>query len=218
MWFSSEYGSFSDENDAKTYYETRVANLDPCNPQGEVQAIVLDDLGLTGLRPTIPPEIALLTSLSHLILRRNGIGVSLRELLPTELYRMPNLTLLALPNNHNISGTIPSKVGLLSKLEVLELDDNSISGTLPTEMGLLKNIQRLVLHRNKKIEGSIPSEFGAMSNLQDLSLNQNRLSGTIPTELGGLSSLQWLNLARTALEGTMPIELTSIDTLLDLKL
>ncbi|CAB9517843.1 LRR receptor-like serine threonine-protein kinase [Seminavis robusta] len=215
FWFSSAYGKFSD--DGPNYIDEIRNDVDPCNDQGRIQTLILDDLELAGFRPYIPLEIELLSSLSYLALRRNGINATLSSLMPSSIYQMPNLTFLALNNNEMMSGRIPSELGMLTTLKELKLDDCSLSGTLPSELGSLTNLIEIELQRNKNLEGPIPSEYGMMNSLMDLSMNQNKLSGSLPSELFQMSSLAELDLVKNKFTGTLPAELGLLTGITDLR-
>jgi Leucine-rich repeat (LRR) protein len=62
-------------------------------------------------------------------------------------------------------------------LEELFLDDNAINGTLPTEMGLLTKLRHLVVSSNE-LTGTAPSSLGAYSYLRTLAIGQNEITGT----------------------------------------
>jgi hypothetical protein len=113
-------------------------------------------------------------------------------------------TALSLRNN-SLTGTIPSEVGLLSKLNVLSLSSNSLTGTIPTEIALMSNLSWLSLFNNS-LTGTIPSQTALMSNLSWLHLYSNSLMGTIPSEVGLLSNLTSLVLLGNSLTGMIPSE------------
>ena len=50
--------------------------------------------------------------------------------------------------------------------------DAELTGTIPTEVGLLTNLQRLWLYRND-LTGSVPSELENLTNLELLKLEEN---------------------------------------------
>ena len=75
-----------------------------------------------------------------------------------------------------MKGTIPSELGKLTNLKVLNLSDNELSGTIPPELGKLTNLEELYLWDNG-LSGTIPSELGKLTNL--------KVSGTM-SELGKL--------------------------------
>ena len=122
------------------------------------QSLVLADLPLSGLRPTVPPEIALLTDLHILSLSRNSINATLSDLLPLQLLSLRNLTHLNLYDN-NLSGNLPTEIGLMTSLTSLELHWNSFSGSLPTELGGLISLNYMYIAGNA-FTGSLPSEIG----------------------------------------------------------
>ena len=62
-------------------------------------------------------------------------------------------------NSNQMVGTIPTELGRLSNLQVLDLDSNNLTGTLPTELGKLINVTGLHLSSNS-LKGTIPSEIG----------------------------------------------------------
>ena len=53
----------------------------------------------------------------------------------------------------------------------IDIDDNKFFGSIPTEVGLLTRLEFLNLNRNK-FEGSIPSDFGSLTSLASLYLGE----------------------------------------------
>jgi hypothetical protein len=133
----------------------------------------------------------------------NGIDETPR--LPSEIFLLSSLKVLNLGDN-SFSGSIPTEIGLLSDLVNLHLGINTFIGSVPTEIGLFSELVDLKLGDNQ-ITGRIPSELGLISTLQILSLEQNALTGPIPSELGQIPSLQDLYLYDNVLTGTFPMEL-----------
>jgi Leucine-rich repeat (LRR) protein len=85
---------------------------------------------------------------------------------PRDLFSNTTLTTLDLSHNA-LPGALPGEVRYLSKLEVLDLSDNTFTG--------------------------VPAEVGQLSLLKELDLSNNALSG-LPHELGNLSQLKILDL------------------------
>ena len=89
-----------------------------------------------------------------------------------------------------ITGTIPSSVGLLSRLTKLDLHSNSIQGIIPSSFGNLNNIQTLRLDSNK-LSGSVPSSICSNMALTNINVADNALScyesclSTVPTRSFG---------------------------------
>ncbi|KAG5386639.1 hypothetical protein IGI04_038109 [Brassica rapa subsp. trilocularis] len=113
---------------------------------------------------------------------------------------------------NQLSGKIPSVIGLMQALAVLDLSGNMLNGPIPPILGNLTFTEKLYLHSNK-LTGSIPPELGNMSKLHYLELNDNRLTGHIPPELGKLTDLFDLNVANNNLEGLIPDHLSSCTNL-----
>ena len=118
FWFSSRYGRF--ENDG-IYQESTASPLpEPCDQNGRFQCLVLANLQLANLTPSVPPEIVLLTSLSCIVLPINSISLPFIDVLPPELIELTNLTSLIFHDNA-FRGLIPSELGLLTNLTNLYL-------------------------------------------------------------------------------------------------
>ena len=81
------------------------------------------------------------------------------------------ITLISL----KLTGTIPTSIGLLSRLSSLYVYLNSITGSIPSTMGLLSKINTLRLDGNS-LTGSVPSTLCADSALTMLYVSSNRLS------------------------------------------
>ena len=131
--------------------------------------------------------------------------------LPSALGSLTNLILLQLGYNQ-LSGSIPTGLGGLANLETLSLENNQLSGSIPPRLGNLTNLETLSLESNQ-LSGTAPSELGGLINLETLSLESNQLSGTVPSELGGLINLETLSLESNQLSGTIPSELGGLANL-----
>ena len=84
-----------------------------------------------------------------------------------------------------LTGTVPSELGGLSELRVLDLYSNYLNGRIPPELGGLTKLRRLILSNNY-LSGSIPPELENLTNLGLLFLSGNRFTGCIPTALQGI--------------------------------
>ena len=67
------------------------------------------------------------------------------------------MTGLVLSNNQ-LTGTIPTLVGTLTNLQLLDFSSNKLNGTIPTELGLLSNLNGLLLEANY-FTGEVPIEL-----------------------------------------------------------
>ncbi|MEM8893404.1 MAG: leucine-rich repeat domain-containing protein, partial [Bacteroidota bacterium] len=153
--------------------------------------------------------------LTELSLDNDGVGVTGNNLLgtlPTSLGDLTELIVLDLSENSNIFDNIPIELGNLTKLIDLQLDGNILSGTIPSEIGNLTNLSVLSLQRNE-LTGEIPTSLAGLTNLRILNLENNLLEGVIPTSFSNLSSLEELTLNDNQLSGSMPSELVGLSNL-----
>lgn len=224
-----------------TYLRSLDFDFKPCNGAGEFTTIALIALRLAGANPVVPPEIALLPSLSHLILALSEIQAPLSNMLPPEIYQLPKLDLFVLHGNsltgtlpkeigmltaprymlfgiNQISGTLPTELGLLSSnLLDLDLHESNLIGTIPTQLGLLTSATSLDLHGNQ-LSGTVSTELGLMTMLEEFQFDGNSLTGSIPSEVGLLTQTKRLHLQNTNLNGSIPAELWHLTALRDLNL
>ncbi|KAL9177991.1 hypothetical protein ABFS82_01G096100 [Erythranthe guttata] len=131
--------------------------------------------------------------------------------IPSGIGNLVGLSLVQLYNN-KLEGPIPLSMGTLSNLYVLDLGDNGFTGDIPTNFGNLSLLTNLYLQGNN-FSGHIPKSIGNCSNLLELYLSRNNLIGSIPQEiLIPVLSIS-LDLSYNALMGSIPIEVGSLKNL-----
>lgn len=94
---------------------------------------------------------------------------------------LSKLTILSLQGNQ-ITGGIPEEYGNLTSLTMLDLEKNRLTGQIPSSLGNLKNLQFLVLSQNN-LEGPIPDSLSTLPDLTNILVGYNNLSGQIPDRL-----------------------------------
>ena len=85
---------------------------------------------------------------------------------------------------------LPSLVHLY--LDLHYKDSNQLTGAVPTEIGLATNLQWLYWSVNN-FTSTIPTELGLTSRLEHLWLHDNQFTGRVPTELANVANLPDLN-------------------------
>ncbi|XP_044481990.1 receptor-like protein 7 [Mangifera indica] len=100
-----------------------------------------------------------------------GFGIHLEKILTT-------FTAIDFSNNY-FHGEIPSSIGKLHSLRLLNLSQNSLTGHIPSSLGDLTALEALDLSSNKLV-GVIPTQLVSLTFLAKLNLSQNQLVGPIP--------------------------------------
>ncbi len=85
---------------------------------------------------------------------------------------------------------VPADVFTRTGLEELDLSDNAIADSLPSELGRLTRLKVLDVSGNKMT--GLPAEVGRLKDLEVLDVSGNRLTG-LPLEIGDLPKLQLLD-------------------------
>ncbi|XP_034700980.1 putative receptor like protein 25 [Vitis riparia] len=85
----------------------------------------------------------------------------------------------------------------------IDFSGNNFKGQIPTSIGSLKGLHLLNLGGND-LTGHIPSSLGNLTQLESLDLSQNKLSGEIPWQLTRLTFLEFFNVSHNHLTGHIP--------------
>lgn len=147
--------------------------------------------------------------IDSIILKSNNLSGEI----PSELGNLSNLEVLNLGENE-LNGMIPKTLGNLTKLKQINLFANKLVGSIPKEIVNLKELTNLYLSFNF-LEGSIPVEISHLANLKRVDLRVNRIAGNLPAEIGNLSNLEFLSLSYNNLRGCYYTELKPLCEQLD---
>eukprot|EP00267_Zea_mays_P039164 XP_008677922.1 nuclear pore complex protein NUP107 isoform X1 [Zea mays] len=146
--------------------------------------------------------------LKYLNLELNNISGILPNAVSNLSYELEAL----LMGGNQITGTVPSGIGRLQKLQILDLSDNLFTGAVPSSIGKLSSLDSLVLFSNK-FDGEIPSSLGNLTKLTELVLHSNDLHGSMPPSLGNMTILESIDLSYNRLSGQIPQEILSMYSL-----
>ncbi|KAL7127539.1 hypothetical protein ABFS83_14G259500 [Erythranthe nasuta] len=139
-------------------------------------------------------------------------GNDIHGTIPSSIGELKALDLLNM-SYCSISGEIPAEIGLLNELRVLGLAGNKLSGKIPNSLGNLQHLIKIDLSWNKFV-GSVPNTFTNLQNLISIDLSDNMLNGSIPIEILNLPKLSvFLNLSRNQLTGSIPVEIGLLENI-----
>lgn len=131
-------------------------------------------------------------------------GNSFSGALPSEISLLTGLSSFEVSLNWQLTGPLPTEVGALTLLEVVDFSMCSFSSSIPSEVGALGNMMDISVSGNTNMFGSIPSQFGAQSNALLVFLESCRLSGPIPSEIFALTLANYFQVRCGLLGGSCP--------------
>ncbi|CAL9007163.1 unnamed protein product, partial [Prunus brigantina] len=167
------------------------------------------------------PDLTNFLSLKHLNLEANNLSgripESIGQMSKLETIdlgaSLPNLAILILRGNQ-FYRSIPPQICHLTRIQILDLSMNNISGTIPK---CLNNLIVLAQNGNSSLTiehlyiTPIPSEITDLVGLVSLNLSRNQLTCQIPPRIGMLQELDSLDLSRNQIDGRIPNSRSRID-------
>ncbi|XP_040988951.1 receptor-like protein EIX1 [Juglans microcarpa x Juglans regia] len=149
-------------------------------------------------------------------------NIQLEGQLPSSLGNLTNLRILDLYGNYFI-GEIPSSFANLCQLQTFDLRSNNVSGEI---VGLVdglsqcstSNLESLFLSDNKLLGGILPHSLGGLEKLKTIDLASCSFWGSIPSSVGKLSSLQQLLLSENQMNGSISETIGNLSMLVSLNL
>ncbi|KAK9936660.1 hypothetical protein M0R45_013489 [Rubus argutus] len=168
---------------------------------------------LTGqdLDGVLPLALAKLPYLKQVNLSQNDLGGTI----PRE-WASTKLEVLVLSVN-NLSGHIPGYLGNITTLRTLALESNLFSGPVPSELGKLINMENLYLRANN-LTGELPLALTNLTKLIVLHIGSNNFIGRIPNYFQSWKDLQSLEMQASGLEGPLPSSLSALKNMIDLRI
>ncbi|KAM3239377.1 hypothetical protein P3L10_014411 [Capsicum annuum] len=192
---------------------------------GNLQYLVVLDLSSHYMVGSLPPEIGNLKAVTKMDLSMNQFSneISLRH----------NKLQGSMPDSMSKMSEIPKEISNLIELEVLDLADNSFSGSLPMEIFNISRLRRFNLSINKltgffgdyickfqhlvvldlssnNMVGFLPPRIGNLKSATKMDLSMNQFSNGIPREIGELQNLAHLSLRHNKLQGAIPDSMSNM--------
>ncbi|KAJ0699645.1 putative leucine-rich repeat-containing, plant-type, leucine-rich repeat domain superfamily [Helianthus annuus] len=114
-------------------------------------------------------------------------------------------------SNNKLVGPIPQSICNASRLDVLDLSNNSLSGTLPS--CLVAETLRVLNLRENNLTGNVLDVFPERCTLQTLDLSSNHLKGPLPKSLVKCKDLTVLNFGQNMITDSFQCWLNSLSNL-----
>ncbi|KAH6761124.1 Leucine-rich repeat protein kinase family protein [Perilla frutescens var. hirtella] len=181
---------------------------------GNLSSLFWLDLADNKLIGSIPvskgttPGLDMLVQTKHFHFGRNKLSGEI----PPQLFSSKLTLKHLLLENNQLTGSIPSTLGLVQSLEVIRLDKNLLSGPVPDNLNNLTKVQDLYL-ANNKLTGPMPN-LTQMDSLNYVDLSNNSFTdGDVPPWFSSLQSLTSLIMESTHIKGELPVALFSLPQL-----
>ena len=91
-----------------------------------------------------------------------------------------------------------------SETEVLHLTGPTLQGTIPSEIGLMTALAVLQVHTCPNVTGTVPTQLGRLTNVNYFNMGYSSITGTIPTEVSLMTSLEHMTWHGTKMNGIIP--------------
>ncbi|XP_074294396.1 leucine-rich repeat receptor protein kinase HPCA1-like isoform X2 [Silene latifolia] len=184
------------------------------NTIGNLSKLYWFDIADNKISGTIPvsngttPGLDMLVNTKHFHFGKNQLSGTV----PPQLFN-ENMTLIhLLLDNNQFTGSIPSTLGLVNKLEVVRLDWNMFTGSVPSNISNLTSVTDMLLSNNR-LTGPIPDLTGLnLLSYLDMSNNSFEVSD-IPSWFSDLPSLTTLVMEKSQMRGEIPAPLFSLPQL-----
>ncbi|KAJ0081877.1 hypothetical protein Patl1_10479 [Pistacia atlantica] len=146
---------------------------------------------------------------NHRVTALNISYLGLGGTIPSQLGQLSSLQILDVSNNE-FSGIIPSSIFNISTLESIDFSVNQFSGSFPSIIFNLSSLSYIDLSENR-LSGGLPENvFSYLPNLETLFLFNNELDGEIPTTLSECKELQYLALSNNYFTGAIPKQIGNL--------
>eukprot|EP01116_Phalansterium_solitarium_P019162 TRINITY_DN5270_c0_g2_i1.p1 TRINITY_DN5270_c0_g2~~TRINITY_DN5270_c0_g2_i1.p1 ORF type:complete len:650 (+),score=204.34 TRINITY_DN5270_c0_g2_i1:113-2062(+) len=127
----------------------------------------------------------------------------------------------ALGSTRELEGRFPANITSITTLETLNLFDQLMNGSLPSDIGRLANLRVLQLGMGDTqtallLGGQLPASFGNLNKLRVIQFKWTSFVGSLPPAMANFTDLETLDVAQNFFTGPIPdlSNLTNLTTLL----
>ncbi|KAM7478204.1 hypothetical protein LguiA_026417 [Lonicera macranthoides] len=185
-------------------------------PANLSSSLMLLDLSETGLHGNLPNEVFHLPNLEMLMLSGNmDLTIYLQK--AANMSSNSPLRWIDISYCNFSGGLIANFFTTLRHLSHLNLQFNHLNGPIPSSIGNLTELVDLDLSSNL-LTGPIPSSIGHLTQLVDIDFSSNSLTSPIPCSIGNLTQLVNLDLSFNSLTGPIPSSIGDLTQLVQLEL
>lgn len=140
-------------------------------------------------------------------------GVSCSIITPNTNNDTPfRVTGLSLPNSQLVS-SIPSDLGTIEHLQILDLSNNSINGSLSSNFFQPNSELCFLNFSNNLLTGEVPESLTELRNLQFLNFSDNAFTGKLPNNLSNMQNLTVASFKNNYFTGFLPKDLRTLQIL-----
>ncbi|KAK4549965.1 hypothetical protein RGQ29_032729 [Quercus rubra] len=165
--------------------------------------LVLNDVNMSSVSPNSFMNLS--SSLTSLGLFYCG----LKGRFPDNIFHLPNLQILRVDYNHNLTGSLPT-YNWSTPLESLYLSGTEFPINLPYLISNLKSLKELYLSGCNFIGSSNPTFLSNLSQITSLDLSNNNFGGQFPWSLLNFEVLTFLDLSQNNFIGQLPEVTTNL--------
>ena len=112
--------------------------------------------------------------------------------------------------HNNLTGELPTSIGDLVNLKVLNLHNNTLKGNLPTSIGNLHALKILNISLNT-FQGNVPEDISKIKSLEHLYIFANDFTGTLAPTISELPTIKSIQMYATYIQTDVTNTLASID-------
>ncbi|KAL0009127.1 hypothetical protein SO802_010629 [Lithocarpus litseifolius] len=156
---------------------------------------------------SVPPNSFMNLSSSLTSLRLSECGLKGR--FPDNIFHLPNLQLLDVGYNYNLTGSLPT-YNWSTPLKSLGLSETGFPINLPNLISNLKSLKELYLSNCNFIGSSNPTFLSNLTQITSLDLSYNNFGGQFPWSLLNFEVLTYLDLSGNNFIGELPEVTTNL--------